>query len=90
METSSEKMGNVYARWQDSGLSRMAFCKQENINYATFNYWHKRFSPKVQMGFTEIPLHQESDFSAELIFPSGVRMIFNPTPPIPWLKELLG
>lgn len=74
-------------------MSRMAFCKQVKINYATFNYWHKRFSAaKNQTGFSEITLAAEKNSvgAAELVFPSGIRMVFPSAPPIPWLKELIG
>ena len=92
MEETSEKMRTLYDTWQQSGLSRKAFCKRENISYATFYYWQKRFSAHEQTGFTEIPvpIQEESDFRAELIFPSGVRMVFPSAPPILWLKELIG
>lgn len=90
MESSSEKMRKFYDQWQQSGLSRMAFCKQENINYATFNYWHKQFTTDQPTGFAEIPIQHESEFTSELIFPSGTRMVFHSIPSVSWLKELVG
>ena len=91
MGTTSEKMRKLYTEWQQSDLSRKAFCKQENVNYATFNYWHKQFSSDQETGFAEIsiPLKQESDFASELIFPSGARMVFHSAPLASWLKELV-
>lgn len=29
--------------WQESGLSKYAFCKQEKLSRSTFNYWLERF-----------------------------------------------
>ena len=92
MQTTSSEMHLVYLKWQDSGLNRMAFCKREKISYASFNYWHKRFSTAIETGFSEISLSSPKDSCswAELIFPSGVRMVFPSAPPISWLKELVG
>ena len=86
----TEQKRLVYTRWQESGLSRMAFCKREQISYASFNYWHKQFSEeKPPAGFSEVVLSPPSSCTTELIFPSGVRMVFHSEPPAGWLKELL-
>ncbi|MCU0431375.1 MAG: hypothetical protein MUF42_15535 [Cytophagaceae bacterium] len=90
MGTTSEKMRKLYSQWQQSGLNRKVFCQQENINYATFNYWHKQFSTDQDMGFTEIPIQHEPEFASELIFPSGARIVFHSAPSVLWLKELVG
>ena len=92
MQTTSSEMRLVYIKWQDSGLNRMAFCKQEKISYASFNYWHKQFTTVKEAGFSEITLSAQKNSAlwAELIFPSGIRMVFPSAPPIPWLKELIG
>lgn len=92
MDTNIEKRRLVYLKWQDSGLSRRAFCKRENVAYATFNYWYKRFTTDNEGGFSEIPMpiQQFSQGWGELIFSSGTRMVFYSAPPTPWLKELLG
>jgi hypothetical protein len=90
METTSEKMRNFYDQWKESGLSRMAFCKRERINYATFNYWHKQFSSDSKTGFEEIQVRPGSDVGSEIIFPSGVRMVFHSVPSVSWLKELIS
>jgi hypothetical protein len=90
MSTTSEKMFELHGQWKQSGISRMAFCKQESLNYATFNYWHKQFSSDQEKGFTEIPIKEKSIFSSELIFASGVRMVFHTAPCVSWLRELVG
>lgn len=92
MQTTSSEMHLVYLKWQDSGLNRMSFCKQEKISYASFNYWHKRFSTTKETGFSEIALSLQKGSGpwAELIFPSGVRLVFPSAPPIAWLKEFIG
>ena len=82
-------MRKVYTQWQQSGLSRQAFCKQANMSYATFHYWQKQFNELPQGGFSEVSLGASLDVCCELIFPSGVRLVFTSAPPIPWLKEFL-
>ena len=33
--------------WQESGLSKYAFCKKENLDRTTFNYWLSKFGHKL-------------------------------------------
>ncbi len=89
MQPTSEKMQLLLSKWQESGLNKKAFCKAENISYATFHYWAKRLSKVNESGFSEIPLKSSPAPCCELIFPSGVRMVFDSTPPLIYLKELL-
>jgi hypothetical protein len=89
MQDTSEKMEQLLRKWQSSGQSKMAFCKSEGISYATFNYRMKRFSKISDSGFSEVSLKGLSTPNCELIFPSGVRMIFGSTPSMSYLKELL-
>lgn len=89
MQNTSEKMELFFGKWQSSGQSKMAFCKSEGISYASFHYWAKRFSKPGGSGFSEVPLKSSSAPCCELIFPSGVRMVFDATPSVSYLKELL-
>ncbi|MGL4859905.1 MAG: IS66 family insertion sequence element accessory protein TnpA, partial [Enterobacteriaceae bacterium] len=36
---SKEEKEQHLAAWQESGLSKTAYCQQVNINIATFYYW---------------------------------------------------
>jgi len=89
MQNTSEKMRLLYDKWQKTGLSKMAFCKGEGLSYTTFHYWHKQFSKVSESGFSEIPLKNNTLHRCELVFPSGVRMVFDTTVPITYLKGLL-
>lgn len=42
---SPEQWPEIIARWQRSALSGAAFCKQQNVRYANFNYWRKKLAP---------------------------------------------
>lgn len=90
MKHTSDQMQEVCLQWQQSGLSRKAFCKQHNIAYATFNYWFKRFNTVVDSGFTEVSVQPGMAGYCEVIFPSGVRITFQREPSVAWLRELVG
>ncbi|WP_318452395.1 IS66 family insertion sequence element accessory protein TnpA [Photobacterium leiognathi] len=45
---------NIISNQQESGLSVPQFCKQHDINYATFHYWLK----KLQQTDEEQIIHQ--------------------------------
>jgi hypothetical protein len=91
MRRTKEEMREVYSQWEQSGLSRQDFCRRENIPTATFQYWQKRFNNESkEIGFTEVRLGPSLGFSTELVFPSGVRIVFGSLPSVGWLKELLG
>ncbi len=89
MRYTSNQMQGIYQQWQQSGLSRKAFCKQHNITYQTFNYWYKRITSKTDSGFSEINLPASTVVSLEVIFPSGARITFQSEPAASWLKELV-
>jgi hypothetical protein len=90
MKHSQEQMQVAIVEWQNSGLSKKAFCRDRKITYQTFHYWCKRLSPPSSSGFSEVEVsgvHQVNVF--EISFPSGARMTFQGTPSTTWLRELL-
>ena len=91
MRYTQEQMDATIKEWQQSGLSKKDFCLQRGITYHTFHYWYKRLSGSV--GFAEVNVRPSSHFSSsayELIFPSGVRMMFTEQPSVQWLRELVS
>jgi len=60
--TSSRERQQVWQQYmeaqQDSGLSGAAFCKQQGLNFAQFNYWRKKlvaFAPDSKLvGFARV------------------------------------
>jgi hypothetical protein len=83
-------MQQTINEWQQSGLSKKAFCRQHNITYQTFHYWYKRLSVSAVPGFTEIKVADPIRSNGhEIIFPSGARMIFHGEPSVNWLRELV-
>lgn len=91
MKRTQEQMQATIKEWQNSGLSKKAFCQDRKITYQTFHYWLKRLSVGASSGFTEVKIprsHHTSLF--ELTFPSGARMTFQGEPTAAWLRELLN
>jgi len=43
----TEAMRELFARWHSSGLSLMAFGKQEGVAYAKLLYWKKKFASEA-------------------------------------------
>jgi len=89
MKRTQEQMQQAINGWQQSGLSRKAFCEQHNIAYQTFNYWCKRVGAERTSGFTEINAEGLRSSGYEVIFASGTRMLFQGEPTASWLRELL-
>jgi transposase-like protein len=75
----------LVARWQESGVSQLAFCRQEGINAGTFAWWKRqlRKAPgEVPQGrerpreaaerFVEVRLTNSSPLSTyEVVLPRG-------------------
>jgi len=88
MKHSSEEVQGIIKEWQDSGLSKKAFCRERQIKYPTFQYWCKRLTDGGSPGFTEVDI-QLHLAALEIIFPSGARMMLHGEPSAVWLRELL-
>lgn len=95
-----KKMQRLYEHWQSSGLTKVAFCRQNGIVSSTFHYWIKKFrqqelplSGSVRKGFLQIPVQppvvaQDQQVVVVINFPSGVRVeLFSPVE-ASFLKDL--
>jgi hypothetical protein len=85
----AEEMRLLHNKWQESGHSKIAFCKSEGISNSVFHYWHKQFTKVERSGFSEISLKNNFADSCELIFPTGVRMVIGGDVPLERLRVLL-
>lgn len=91
MKYTQEQMHATIIEWQNSGLSKKAFCRDRKITCQTFHYWFKRLRGDVSSGFAEVKLpRQQPGDNFELTFPSGARMTFKGQPSAAWLRELLN
>ena len=78
-----EEAAAMVERRQSSGLTVLAFCKAENINLATYYYWHQRLRLKENEETSMlIPICIEKSEqrcesnreNLELTYPNGVRI----------------
>lgn len=93
-------MQRLFELWQSSGLSKVAFCRQNGIVSSTFHYWIKKFrqdelslSGSVSSGFSQIPVQPTAvtpDHQASVVinFPSGIRVEFFCPVEASFLKDL--
>jgi transposase-like protein len=90
MRHTQDQMQQAINEWQQSGLSKKAYCRQHNITYQTFHYWFKRLSASTGSGFTEVKVSDTIRSNGhEIIFPSGARIVFQGEPSVNWLRELV-
>jgi hypothetical protein len=89
MRRTLSEMQKICEQFEQSGLSRRVFCKQQNIAHQTFHYWYKRIASKESSGFSEIALPSSRKASVEVVFPSGARITFEGEPSVSWLRELV-
>jgi len=90
-----EKMKILYADWQQSGLSKKAFCQQKGIPHSSFFYWIKRFTSSdtlsapnfMELSFSD-PIKTEAVF-LEIEYPTGARLKLYKQAEASWIKSLL-
>jgi len=88
--------------WRLSGLSKKAWCFQEQISYHTLQYWYKKSrkasGASIPLAGRKVflPLKVEtsskpcSPIFCELVTPSGKRLLFHQQVDAHWLKTLLN
>ena len=64
MKYTEEQMRGIINEWQQSGLSKKAFCLDRNIAYQTFQYWCKRLATARSAGFAEISVARVGEMVA--------------------------
>ena len=90
MRHTSAQMQELIRAWHQSGLSKKAYCRQQNLGYSTFHYWYKRLQSSPTDGFTELKVEASDKFSFQIEFTSGTRMMFEGKPCVSWLRELVS
>jgi hypothetical protein len=71
------EMFPVVEEWQDSGLSKTAFCKQKGLAKSVFYYWQKRHKEdQSNGGFIPIKVNNGNRICSpsviEITYPNGV------------------
>ncbi len=104
MKDNSKEMRQVYDQWLNGSINKALFCRQHKINYATFQYWVKKFrkedalSPGCSQdnGFSRISIAESPACDASILpvcaltFPSGIRVEFFSAVEASYLKKLLS
>jgi hypothetical protein len=85
------QMEQYYQRFQQSKLSRPAFCKVEGLAYAQFCYWCKRLGKeKRPSGFTQVTLPASATPLMVLELAGQARLEFYSPVEASFLRTLLG
>jgi len=45
---SEQEKRDYYSAWENSGMNKRRFCKENDLSIDEFYYWHKLFKPKPQ------------------------------------------
>ena len=94
-----QEMRILFEKWQQSGKTKIAFCKQEGVIKSTFYYWIKKFQEprlsvnKKKPAFTPLILEQNTLFNSKqpvlrINYTSGVSIDFFGTVDTGYLKDL--
>lgn len=94
-----QEMSRLYAKWQQSGKTKIAFCKDEGVIKSTFYYWLKKFQEpkpavkKKEAAFSPLVLEQDNIINSKdpvlrINFSSGVSIDFFDTVDSGYIKSL--
>ena len=87
-----EQKEEIILQWQQSGKSRMAFCKEYGITYNSLVGWCKQFKDKkASSGFSEVKVNTVSNpgLFAQVNLPGGIRIDFFQSVPASYFQSLL-
>lgn len=90
-----QKFLEVYARWEQSGMNRAAFCKQEDIKYSWFMSHQKNMRRRnKQTGFELIEPVPVADklisATIEFHYPDGRYFVFGIGTPLSLIRKIAG
>lgn len=76
MKYSKQQKSHHIRAWQQSGLTKAAYCGQHNIPFSTFKNWHSRYISQSSASFIPIVVTDETraDDSIAIHLPSGIRV----------------
>ena len=93
---SASEMELLVRKWEQSGQSRAAFCREEGLPSWIFQYWLSRYREKrdeeSEKGFTEIRVKGDSLSSGmiRIRHTSGIEVELSSGTSATYLRELLG
>ena len=77
---------------QVSGLYVKQYCKEQNLNSATYYYWRKKLAQesKTNTGsFIQLQPVQRNSY-VEIVFTNGVKIYFESLAPLDYIKQLIS
>ena len=92
-----ETQDKLYAQWKASGKSQAAFCKDYDIPYNKFLYWHKRalskqlnHQPSFAVGKLMDSGARSAPLISRLVLPNGLRLdVFSESALLVLIKEVV-
>lgn len=91
------QMFRMIEQWQQSDLSKKAYCQQQSIKHHTFYYWYKRYRLEqpgtIGNNSSFVKLHITKPVTAsaiEIHFPGGIRLLFHEPVSSNYLKALIS
>jgi hypothetical protein len=93
-ELVKEKMFASINSWQQSDLTQREWCRQQDIPYHIFHYWHRKFKDEQKPGddkraFVQLAIPPATSAGCEVVFTDGTRIVFHQPVPVQYLKNLL-
>ncbi len=74
-EEKREFMMLMVSEWMQNGKIKKAYCAENDLNYAKFQYWVKRSKEKVADPGSFLELKDSPrESSVEILYPNGVRV----------------
>jgi hypothetical protein len=92
-EAVKQQMFDNIDRWQQSGLTQKAFCREVNLPYHVFHYWYRRYriTESKPAPFVKLRVSTPSiSSSMELLLPDGKRLLFYQAVSIDYLRALIS
>ena len=91
------QMFDMIEQWQQSGLTKKAYCNQQSIKHHTFYYWYKRYrqqhadTDNKSSSFVKLQIEKsQATPSVEIHFPGGIRLLFHDAVSSNYLKTLIS
>jgi hypothetical protein len=92
-----KKMFDMIEQWQQSGLTKKAYCQQQSIKHHTFYYWYKCYRQQhpdmdnKSSSFVKLQIEKcTATPSVEIYFPGGIRLLFHDPVSSNYLKVLIS
>jgi hypothetical protein len=63
-DSSLEQIKKLIRSWELSGLTKSAFCRDQQVSYHKFNYWQKRIGTPVRSAGDFVPVEVISSRSS--------------------------